>query len=162
MSVAVFFLVVGLLMGSIFTFGMQYWNDEVNREDCHAIETEFLSHKEIRRLKRFYKVREISVDCSNGNRYFIDGECVNAELQDDLENLSEGEPITLLIHPNSNTIVAFSTDEAEILNFDDAITQLDHKSTAFLFLGLFLYFCAAIGLFFTIRHLLRKYRAKNS
>jgi predicted negative regulator of RcsB-dependent stress response len=36
---AIALLVVGILLGSVFSFGMQYWNKEVTREECVKIQT---------------------------------------------------------------------------------------------------------------------------
>ena len=51
-GLAIGLLVVGILLGSVFTFGMQYWNAEVTRESCIFVETQFVSYDEIRRPTR--------------------------------------------------------------------------------------------------------------
>ncbi len=52
LGLAIGLLIVGILLGSVFTFGMQYWNAEVTRESCIFIETQFISYDEIRQPKR--------------------------------------------------------------------------------------------------------------
>ena len=44
-GLAIFLLIAGLLLGSVFTFGMQHWNAEVTREECTLIDTEFVSYQ---------------------------------------------------------------------------------------------------------------------
>ncbi len=155
-KLAVFMLAIGILLGSIFTFGMQYWNENIPREDCTVVKTQFLSYDEIRHAKPTVRIVEIAIDCADGNRYFIDGVSINEELRDQLSSLSKNDDITLLIHPNSNTIVEFSNGQTILLNFDETIGKLDTESSGFLFLGLFMYFCALVGLYYTVYHVIRR------
>ena len=155
-SLSVFLLITGLLLGSVFTFGMQYWNAEVTREECMVIDTELVSYTEIRKLKRPMEVKEIAVDCANGERYFIDGVSVNTALRNSLSELSQQQGIHLLIHPNSNTIVELSTENGTILTFDETIRKMGGEATGFLFLGLFMYFCSLVGLYYIAFHIIKK------
>ena len=156
LKLAVFMLVIGILLGSVFVFGMQYWNKNIARDDCTAVKTQFLSYDEIRRLKRPMKIREIAIDCVDGSRYFIDGISINDELLNQLSSLSPNDNITLLIHPNSSTIVEFLSNQTVLLNFDETINKLDGESYGFLFLGFFMYFCALVGLYYTVYHIIRR------
>mgnify|MGYP003297617298 CR=1 FL=1 len=156
LNFAVIMLLIGILLGSVFTFGMQYWNAKTTRESCAVVKTQFLSYDEIWHAKPTINIVEIAVDCADGNRYFIDGVSINDELRENLSLLSENESITLLIHPNSNTIVEFSTDKGVILNFEEAMDKLSKEETGFLFLGIFMYLCAAVGLYYTVLHVYRK------
>ena len=156
LSLAIFVLIAGLFFGSVFTFGMQYWNSEAKREECTMIDTQFISYKEIRQPKRPMEIKEIAVDCINDERYFIDGVSINSDLRNSLSGLSKHQKIRLLIHPNSNTIVEFSTENCKILIFDETIGKLDGEATGFLFLGLFMYFCSLVGLYYTAFHIIKK------
>ncbi|MBE6960443.1 MAG: hypothetical protein E7448_06970 [Ruminococcaceae bacterium] len=160
LGLAVGVLIVGMLLGSIFTFGMQFWNEKVTRESCTLIETQFVSYKEIRQPKRPMEIKEIAIDCSNGERYFIDGVSINTDLRNALSALSEFEEIVLLLHPNSNTIVEFSNENDYILIFDDTISKLRNEATGFLLLGIFMYFCSLVGLHYTVLNIVRKRKAK--
>ena len=155
-GLAIFCLITGLLIGSVFTFGTQYWNAEVTREECTEINTYFVSYKEIRQPKRPTKIKEIAVDCSNGERYFIDGVSINLDLRNTMSKLSKEQKIRLLIHPNSNTIVEFATENSQILTFEETISQLGKEATGFLFLGLFMYFCALVGLYYIAVNIIGK------
>ena len=156
LGLAIFLLIAGLFLGSVFTFGMQYWNSEVTREDCTLIDTQFVSYKEIRQPKRPMEIKEIAVDCVNNERYFIDGVSINSDLRNSLSELSKHQKIRLLIHPNSNTIVEFSTENGTILTFNGTIHKLGEEATGFLFLGLFMYFCSLLGLYYTAFHIIKK------
>ena len=155
-GLAIFLLIAGLLLGSVFTFGMQYWNAEVTREECTLIDTEFVSYTEMRKPKRPMQIKEISIDCANGERYFIDGVSINSDLRNSLSELSGHQNIRLLIHPNSNKIVEFSTKNGTILTFDETIRKLSGEATGFLFLGLFMYFCSLVGLYYVAFHIIKK------
>ena len=157
LNLAIVMLLIGILLGSVFTFGMQYWNAKTTREACTVVETQFISYDEIWRAK----TTKIAVDCADGNRYFIDGVSINDELREKLSLLSENESITLLIHPNSNTIVEFSSFRGSLLVFDETINDLDGEATGFLFLGFFMYFCALVGLYYAVFHIVRKKTHKS-
>ena len=155
-KLAVFMIAIGILLGSVFTFGMQYWNKNILREECKVVKTQFLAYDEIWHAKPTVSIVEIAIDCTDGNRYFIDGVSINEKLRNQLSSLSPNDSITLLIHPNSNTIVEFSSDQTVLLNFDETIRKLEGESSGFLFLGLFMYFCALVGLYYTVYHVIRR------
>ncbi|MBO5868179.1 MAG: hypothetical protein J6Q54_04655, partial [Oscillospiraceae bacterium] len=66
------------------------------------------------------------------------------------------QKICILSHPNSNTIVEFSTENGTILTFNETIHKLGEEATGFLFLGLFTYFCSLVGLYYTAFHIIKK------
>lgn len=150
LGMAIALLVVGIFLGSIFSFGMQYWNEEVIREECSKIETQFLGYENIRQPKQPATIKEIAIDCANGERYYIDGVSIDSELRENMANLVCGENVTLFIHPNSNTVVELSTNSGVILPFSETIDKLGGEATGFLFLGLFMYFCSLVGLYYVV------------
>ena len=158
LGMAIALLVVGILLGSVFSFGMQHWNKEVTREECVKIQTQFLGYKED--LRRGH-IQQIIIDCANGNRYVIDGVSVNSKLLGYISKISPNENITLLIHPNSDTIVEFSTRYDTILMFSETIDKLGGEATGFLFLGAFMYFCSLIGLYYVVWHNIKNGSAKK-
>lgn len=164
-GLAMFLLTVGLLLGSVFTFGMQYWNAKAAYDDCKKIETQFLSYRESHRigLKPTHRKgqNELIIDCANGERYFIDGECNNAQLRSALSKLTPNENISLRLHPNQNKIVEFSTETAKILHFDDTMQKLGSEATGFFYLGIFMYLCALLGLYYVIWHAIKRRKGKK-
>lgn len=160
LGMAITLMIGGIFLGSIFSFGMQHWNKEVAQEDCIRIETQFLEYVEIRQPKRPAAIKEIAIDCANGKRYFIDGVSINSELREKVSMLASNEDITLFIHPNSNTIVELSTNSDTILIFSETIDKLGGEATGFLFLGLFMYICSLIGLYYTVWHGVQKWKRK--
>ena len=142
---AIALFIIGLFLGSIFTFGMHYWNGDVAREDCSEVNAGFVSYTCIKSNRRPTDIKEIQIDCEN-NSYFIDGVSITASLLDKLSTLDKHTKIKLLIHPNSKTILEFSTDSDKLITFDDTIEKLGNEKIGFYFLGLFMYFCAGISL----------------
>ena len=45
---AIILFVIGAFMGTIFTFGVQYWNAEVSRDSCEVVELSLFPTKSIR------------------------------------------------------------------------------------------------------------------
>lgn len=140
---SVLLLVIGVFLGCVFTFGMQYWNQEVTRDSCTIVETQFMDYHIIEGRRG---IREVAVDCVDSERYFIDGVLVNSELRNNLSQLMTNDEITLLIHPTSNSVVEFSANNLTLIKFDEAIDKLGNEATAFLYLGVFMYLCALLGL----------------
>lgn len=158
---AIGMLIIGILLGNVFAFGMQFWNASVDRASCALIETQFLAYDEIRQPRHPMEIKEIAVDCANGQRYFVDGVSINSELVKALSELQEQENIVLLIHPNSNTIVEFNAGSVTLLEFGVTIEKLGREATGFLFLGVFMYFCAFVGLCYAVLHGISKRKSKR-
>ena len=160
LGMAIALLIVGIFLGSIFSFGMQYWNKEVTREECSKIETQFLGYQKIRQSKRPATIKEIAINCANGDRYYIDGVSIDSELIENISKLVYGENVTLFIHPNHNVVVELSTNSGIILPFSETIDKLGSEATGFLFLGLFMYFCSLVGLYYVVWHGIEKRKRK--
>lgn len=156
-GMAVFLLIVGVLLGTVFTFGQQYWNAQVTPDQCIEVQTRFLDYHEHRKVKSV-RIYEISVNCANGERYFIDGVSVNERVRDAMAVFSPGDEIHLLIHPNNSTIVEFTTQSRVILAFDDTMAKLRGEANGFLPLGIFMYLSAVVGLYYMVLHWVQKCR----
>ena len=140
---AVLLLIAELFVGTVFTFGMRYWNKTVSREECTVVQTQLVSYHKRKRIKQS-KIKEIEIDCSNGQKYLIYNAYINDNLINALSKLSEIESITLLIHPNREQIVEFSGQNGTVMSFDETMHRLKSESYCFFFLGLFMYFCAVM------------------
>ena len=152
---AIFLVIAGLLLGTVFTFGMRYWHARISREDCAQVETEFVSYRE--RIRRG-NIQRIDIDCADGQQYEIDGACISQTVLDDVESLQFHAPITLLIHPNSDTIMELSCEAGTLLTFDDSAQRLAGNTRLFTVLGILMYAAALGGLYALIRQWRRKKR----
>lgn len=141
-GVAVFFLIIGLLLGSVFTFGMKFWNAPIEREDTIYVEATF---EEIKIWGGRNGTKGGIVRFIDHDQLYIDSSCLSNELINDLKKLHTGSIITLLVHPNSNTILEMKSEGRVLLKFQDSTELLDSTSNLFVILGIFTYFCAALG-----------------
>lgn len=155
---AIFLLLAGLFLGTIFTFGMRYWHAPVSREDCTQVNTEFVSYRE--RTRRG-SIQLIYIDCANGQRYELDGACISQPVLDGVENLQPQETITLLIHPNSDTIMEFSSESGTLMEFDDVAQRVAGDTLLFTVLGILMYATALGGLYNLIRQWRRQRNRKK-
>ena len=139
-----FLLIAGLFLGTVFTFGMQYWNAPVARGDAIHATVVFSSYTESRSDGH---VKEIIVRFEDHEQLYIDGSCINEQVWNGLDTIAPGMKVDLLIHPNSNTILDFRMGNSVVLEFENTSEKLASEATGFFGLGLFLYILAAYGLF---------------
>ena len=139
-----FLLIAGVFMGTVFTFGMQYWNAPVTQEDTIHTTAVFSSYAADRREGH---VKEIIVRFEDHEQLCIDGSCINEQVWDGLDTIAPGMEVELMIHPNSNTILDFRMGNSVVLEFENTSEILASEATGFFGLGLFLYILAAYGLF---------------
>ncbi len=145
---AIFLVIAGLLLGTIFTFGMRYWYAPISRGDCTQVETEFVSSR--KRIRRG-NIQLIYIDCANGQQYEIGGACISQTVLDGVEKLQSREPIALLIHPNSDAIMELSCESGTLLTFDDSAQRMAGNTRLFAVLGILMYVAALGGLYQLIR-----------
>ncbi len=137
---AVFMIVAGLIIGTVFTLGMQYWNAPIERAEATYVEATF---------EKYYGLsasKSITVYFSDHEQLEIDVACVTSDILEDIEMLSKGDRVKLLVHPNSTTIWEISTAEKTIMSFEHSQNRLQGNNIAFGLLGIFMYCCAAIGI----------------
>lgn len=145
-----FILIVGLFLGTVFTFGTKYWNAPIEKSDATYVEAT-LDEIKVRRQKgavvRFtdYEVLDISASC------------LTNKLEENLEKLSGGDRLILWVHPNSNTILEMRWGGKVLMNFDDSMEKLQGNNFTFGVLGLIMYGCAAISaVSLTVEYIKRK------
>ena len=139
-----FLLIAGLFLGTVFTFGMQYWNAPVTQEDAIHATAVYSSYTESRRDGH---VKEIIVRFEDHEQLYIDGSCITEQMWDGLDTISPGMKVDLMIHPNSNTILDLRMEDSVVLKFEDTSEKLTSEAKGFAGLGIFLYILAAYGLF---------------
>lgn len=140
---AIFLLIAGLLMGTVFTFLVQYANAPVTREEARHITAVFSSYGTQRERGR---VKEIILRFEDQEQLYIDGSCISDALLDSVETLSPGTELTMIVHPNSNTVLDLRVGERTLLTFEAATEKLANEATGFMGLGLGCYVLSACGL----------------
>lgn len=136
-------LIAGLLMGTVFTFGVQHWNGPVTREEAVAVTAVYASYGE---QKNRGHVKEIILRFDDHDQLHIDGSCISEDLRHRIRALTPGTELSLLVHPNSSTILELKAGNAVLLDFTRASERLSGEAKGFLGMGLVLYALAACGL----------------
>ena len=142
-SEAIFMLIAGLIMGTVFTFGMKYWNAPVTKEESIHTTAIYESYATQRERGR---VKEIIVRFKDHEQLYIDGVCINDMLLDSIDSFVPGIELSMIVHPNSNTIMELHTDSRVLLEFQNTSEKLTGEATGFMGLGLFCYVLSACGL----------------
>lgn len=155
---AVALIILGLFLGTIFTFGMHYWNQPVTREDAVYVDATFSGFKEQpghqirwRIGNRTIKTRRgsnapIILEFSDHEDLTIDGCCVNDALFAQLQAIQSGATISCIVHPNSDTVLEVVADNMLLISFDDAVVLLSSEQRGFFVLGIIMYIGALYGL----------------
>ncbi len=158
-SVSVFLLVIGLLLGTVFTVVFQSRNAPVDRWDAIAVDATFESYS----IRGVVDERDqvIWLRFSDYENLAIDSSCNTADVRDKLERINEGDTVHLLLHPVSDTILEMRWRGITVLDFDTAQNHLRMSEKGFLALGIFMYFCAVVGVVTLLREVRRKKKGKG-
>ncbi len=139
---AIFLLIAGLIMGTVFTFGMKYWNAPIKPDEAKHVTATFSSYKE---SKRRGHVQEIILRFDDHEQLYIDGVSINNKLRDAISEIEVGTTIEMMVHPNSNTILEMGVGTTKLLEFHDSVQKLTAEVSGFMYLGFFCYLMALIG-----------------
>lgn len=143
---AVMLLVVGLILGSIFVFGSQYWGEPIQREDAIEISATYEAYEINPGKIRKHHIKQIEISIADHSSVYIDGACVSEDVKDGIKELPEGAKLNMLVHPNSDTVWELKHGDKTILSFEESQKDIKSENIGFVVLGVFMYFCAAIGL----------------
>ena len=141
-------IIIGLIVGTVFTFGIQYWNSPITKDEATYTEAIFSSYKE--RYKDG-NVNEMILYFENHDELTIDNTCCSQEVVDKIRSLKEGAIVKIYYHPNSNKIMEMICGGKVIVQFETASSRLAFDRQAFTILGVFMYLCAAFGVIMLIR-----------
>ena len=127
-----------LWIGTAMTFGTHYWKKDVSREEAVAAEATYQS------CRKSYSATpvEFLVRFSNLEQQAVDGSCASEALYQQINALEPGTRVSLLLHPNSATILEFRVGDTVLLDFDSTVKALRREVTGFTVLGVFVYLCA--------------------
>jgi hypothetical protein len=149
-----------LIIGTVFTLGIQHWNEPIKIQDAMRVEATFDSYNERFKIGTG-RSRGIIVYFSDYEQLNISVSCITDELREDLKNLSKGEKLVLLVHPNSSTIWEICSEEKTLMSFEHAQKNLQEDNIGFGILGIFMYFCAAVGIYYLIMGRIRAKKLKR-
>ena len=143
---AVMLLVFGLLLGSIFVFGSQYWGEPIHRDDAIEISATYEAYEINPGKIRKHHIKQIEITLADHSSVYIDGACVSEDVKDGIKALPEGAKLDMLVHPNSDTVWELKHGDKTILSFEESQRDIKNENVGFIILGIFMYFCAAIGI----------------
>lgn len=151
---AVFLLIAGLIMGTVFTFLMDYTQGPVPVEEARPVSAVM---QDVRgsygRQNSRNSLREILIRFEDYKQLGIDHPVANKAMLDKLLSVAPGTTFDMLVHPNSATILELRIDGEEIVSFDDAVAKLSRENKAFFWMGVCLYAAAAFGAYVVILRL---------
>ena len=146
LGTAVMLLVVGLILGSIFVFGSQYWGEPIQREDATEVSAIYEAYEINPGKIRKHHIKQIEITLADHSSVYIDGACVSEDVKDGIKALLKGAKLDMLVHPNSDTVWELKHGDKTILSFEESQKDIKNENIGFIILGIFMYFCAAIGL----------------
>lgn len=141
-------IITGLIVGTVFTFGMQYWNSPITRNEAKYTEAVFSSYEEV------YKngsINELIIHFENYDDLSIHNTCCSQQVIDGIRSLKRGEKLKIYYHPKSGNIMELLCKGKAILQFEDASQRLSRNRQGFTALGIFMYAGAVFGVVILIK-----------
>ena len=140
-SSAIILLVLGLLLGTVFTFGEQFWHASVDRRELRSVDAVYQRYRYVQ-SGGHNSHSSMTLYFENEEPYDIAVECVNDELLQKLDAIAPGTVLHLGVHPNSSTLMEITDHGRTVLSFEQASERGAFRTRGFLLLGLFMYTCA--------------------
>lgn len=143
-GISVLFLVLGLVIGNVFAIGI--WQDRkpITKSEAIAVTATFDSYRSY--YSRYGSLSEVEISFWDHPTRYLDGAAVTPTVEAVLGKLSPGSRLSLLLHPDSNMILAITYGGDTVLDFDEAIAAILGESIVFtVTVGVFGYLCALLG-----------------
>ena len=155
-------VIVGLLLGTVYTVGMSYWNADIEPQETIAVTGAYQGYDIDYRRERNGGIRkriaEVDLQFNDHEELSIDGSCADDDLLAALDALQKGDTLDMLVHPNGgDTILSITAEGETILAFEDAMKRLSVERWGFFGLGVFCYVCAGLGAYCLLTGKYRKY-----
>ena len=155
---SLFLIIAGMLIGSVFTFGMNYWSGPVKRNDAVKVSARFESY---RKEYGKYTISEIILNFDGHDALSVDGCCLSDDVESGISNIPKGAELDMLVHPNSDTVLELKCGEDVILSFEESQKDFKRYDIGFAVLGVFLYLCAVMGVFSLILKAVKTQKRKK-
>ncbi len=139
---AVFLVVAGILLGTVFAVGMYYWTRPIEKTDAIRVDATFASYQ---KHYRRYHLNSLTLYFSDHEPLSLDNACFTSDVLSHIENMTPATVLELYVRPNSDTILEMVCGGKVILDFNQAERRLTTKRVSFLILGIFMYTSAAFG-----------------
>ena len=137
------FIVLGGVLGSIFTYDCLYLNQIIDREEAIVATGRFDSYEFS--YGKGGAVSDVQINFIDRSELYIDTG-YHVEMDEKLESLKKGEQLNMLLHPNSQAIWELTSDDGIILSFEDAKSRTQFENGFFmLFLVGMCLICVSMG-----------------
>ena len=135
-------IIGGIIIGTVFCFGMPYWQGNVDMYETNAVRDYFDEYTINYSTKG--NIKNVRVRLTNQESYKIDSSCINGSLLENLQKIKHGSQIDIFLHPRSNYVMQLSTKDNELLSFETSRKQMGEEAIGFVYLGAFMYIMAVI------------------
>lgn len=157
------FIVLGSVLGSIFTYNCLYFNQIIDREEAIVATGRFDSYEFS--YGKGGAVSEVRINFIDRGEPYIDT-AYHVEMDEKLEDLEKGDQLNMLLHPNSEAIWELTAEKSVILSFDDAKSRTQFENGFFMFflvgLCLICFLLGVIALFAKYFEYKKKRRIENT
>jgi len=124
------FIVLGSVLGSIFTYNCLYFNQIIDCEEAIVATGRFDSYEFS--YGKGGAVSEVRINFIDRGELYIDT-AYHVEMDEKLEDLEKGDQLNMLLHPNSEAIWELTAEKSVILSFDDAKSRTQFENGFFMF-----------------------------
>ena len=128
----IFFIVLGSILGSIFTYNCLYFNQLIDRKEAIAATGSFDSYE--LSYGKTDAVNEVRINFIDRSELYLNSAAYRDEMDGKLKALEKGEQLNMLLHPNSEAIWELRSDNDLILSFDDAKSRTQFENGLFFIL----------------------------
>ena len=146
---AVLLIVVGVFIGTVFVFGIGYWQHSVAKNEAIYCEARYSSCREI--SGRNGSVKELILSFDGHEDLSVDGSVLSEPVLGQLRAMEPGALLRMYLHPTGHEVLELVCDGTTVINFDDAVENLSSEALGFKVLGVLLYFGAVLGTIKLIR-----------
>ncbi|MBQ6662857.1 MAG: hypothetical protein IJM69_04890 [Firmicutes bacterium] len=133
-------VVLGLILGTVFIFGINYWERPIPKEKVTSTKAVYQYNE-----KWGYRgsVKKIFLYFEDLERKEINRSCVTQDLVNKVDEIESGTTIKVWLHPTEDTILQLETSDGMVISYDEVMEKYRIDRIGFTILGVFAYGCAA-------------------
>lgn len=132
-----FTLIFGLLLGSFVVLYALQWSPSATWENSIHDTARFILHDVGRGRKG--GLRQIFIICEERDLLVVETPCATWALADALDELESGTELTLVIHPNGETVLELWAEGRQLLEFQESAKRLRQDRNFLMVVGLIFY-----------------------
>ena len=140
---AVFLLVVGLILGTVFVFLVGYTNAPITKKQAVFAAPHFESYEV--EYGKYKRVVEVIVRFSDHKQTSVAGSLANGDFMEKIDRIPPGTQVEMLLHPHSSGVLKLMHGEECLVRYDDAISEMATERKIGMCVGVFMYLLALIG-----------------